>query len=125
MKKVLKFLLASTLLIAAFWYFKSHQPGANGVFLPCPVKLFTGFDCPGCGSQRAVHYLTNFEFSEAFSMNPLLVCALPYVLFGFAYKRIGLSEEVVYKIRRYGYGGPVVYLWFVVIIAFTIWRNWS
>ena len=45
----------------------------------CPVKWSTGFDCPGCGSQRAIHALLHGEFLRAFHENALLFFMIPFL----------------------------------------------
>lgn len=46
----------------------------------CPFKLITGLQCPGCGSQRALHALLMGHVGEAISYNFFLVFAAPYLL---------------------------------------------
>jgi hypothetical protein len=48
--------------------------------LRCPFKFLTGLDCPGCGIQRAIQHLLNFEIGDAIRENALLVFAIPYIL---------------------------------------------
>ncbi len=38
--------------------------------LPCLTKKFLGFDCMGCGLQRAALFLIKGEFANAFHMYP-------------------------------------------------------
>ena len=54
-----------------------HTSGSWGV---CPWLLLTGTSCPGCGSLRAVHDLTDGDVAAAASSNLLLVLALPVVV---------------------------------------------
>lgn len=54
--------------------------------LPCQTKKFLGFDCPGCGFQRAVQFFVNGDFWAAFKMYPALY---PLLLLGFV---IGLNR---------------------------------
>lgn len=50
-------------------------------FVPkCPFYWLTGWECPGCGSQRAIHQLLHLNFKAAFYYNPFLVISLPYVV---------------------------------------------
>lgn len=50
-------------------------------FPRCPFKMLTGFDCPGCGSQRAIHALIHGHLLQALRLNAFLICvALPYLL---------------------------------------------
>ena len=40
--------------------------------IPCMSKKFFGFDCMGCGTQRALLLILNGEFIEAFKMFPAI-----------------------------------------------------
>lgn len=49
-------------------------------FMPkCIFKSLTGFDCPGCGLQRALHALLHGKFSEAIRFNFFLIIAIPMI----------------------------------------------
>ncbi|MDE6133961.1 MAG: DUF2752 domain-containing protein [Muribaculaceae bacterium] len=69
---------AAAILVAVFvclWYYR-HDPSAE----PAPSCLFrtlTGFDCPGCGSQRALHALLHGRIAKAWSYNAFLFFAVP------------------------------------------------
>lgn len=47
--------------------------------LPCLHKKLFGFDCPGCGGQRALVFLLQGEFTKAFFMYPAIY---PLVILG-------------------------------------------
>lgn len=50
-------------------------------FMPrCPFKMITGLDCPGCGSQRALHDLLAGHPADAAAHNLILIPALIYLL---------------------------------------------
>lgn len=51
-----------------------NVPGSWGV---CPFRAATGLDCPGCGTLRAVHALTDGDVGAALSSNLLTVVMLP------------------------------------------------
>ncbi|SHI79224.1 Protein of unknown function [Mesonia phycicola] len=40
--------------------------------LPCLNKKLFGFECPGCGGQRALVMLLKGDFTEAFFMYPAI-----------------------------------------------------
>ncbi len=46
--------------------------GAEKYMIPCMNKQIFGFDCPGCGTQRAFVMVFNGEFSNAFHMFPAI-----------------------------------------------------
>lgn len=64
-------LAATAALAAAIVIYAVFDPAAN--FFPrCPVKMATGLDCPGCGTQRALHTLLHGNFAGALRFNALL-----------------------------------------------------
>nr|WP_221270987.1 DUF2752 domain-containing protein [Pedobacter sp. AK017] len=54
--------------IISVWSYLLDQ--ADVFFLPCPFKALTGFDCPGCGFQRAVLELLKGNLPESFQLYP-------------------------------------------------------
>jgi hypothetical protein len=56
-------------LLAAF------DPATSRLFPPCPFRLATGLECPGCGALRACHHLLHGDAIAAFRLNPLLFVA--------------------------------------------------
>ena len=67
-------------VIALSLYFL-FDPSTAGFFPPCPFKKVTGLDCPGCGSQRALHALLHLRLADAFRFNPLAFTAVPFLVY--------------------------------------------
>jgi|APEBP8051072974_1049382.scaffolds.fasta_scaffold01740_4 Protein of unknown function (DUF2752). len=44
--------------------------------LPCPIKHFTGVDCLGCGIQRSLKLLFEFNIIDSFKMYPPLIIGI-------------------------------------------------
>jgi hypothetical protein len=61
--------------VAAGVFFASHDPYATQILPPCPVLQLTGWQCPGCGSTRALYSLLHGDVAKAFAMNPLLLAS--------------------------------------------------
>lgn len=53
---------------------------------PCPIRLLTGWLCPGCGATHALAALLFAHWSEAWRDNPLVIALVPLVAAA-AYKR--------------------------------------
>ncbi|MFR9620963.1 MAG: DUF2752 domain-containing protein [Rikenellaceae bacterium] len=104
------------------WFF---SPLETGLYPRCVVLTLTGWECPGCGSQRALHELAHLRIGAAWGYNPLLVVAIPYLALGFivetAYRRKPSGWSAKLRTRLYGQRAIVVVL--VVIVAFAIVRN--
>lgn len=103
-----------------FYYL--FNPQSDRFLIKCPFKYFTGYDCPGCGSQRALHAALHGHFREAFSYNPLFIIALPYVLIGIFFEWFGLKHRFP-KTRKFLFGSTAIYLITAAIIGFVVIRN--
>ena len=80
-------------LIGAFLYFGT--PAGEAWWLKCPLFQLTGWQCPLCGLQRAVHALLHGDFLMAWHYNPALWILLPYVgvwLLGSCVERVARSR---------------------------------
>lgn len=54
---------------------------SHSAWLPqCPFHALTGWECPACGGQRALHALLHGRVGEALHFNLFLVVAVPYLL---------------------------------------------
>ena len=55
--------------------------GINDYMLPCLTKKYLGFDCLGCGMQRATAFFFKGEFVSAFKMYPAIYPLIALVVF--------------------------------------------
>jgi hypothetical protein len=108
-------------LFAGAVYLFSFEPGKNGFFPGCPFRFFTGIACPGCGSTRAMHQLLHGHLQAAFMLNPLFVIALP-ILFYLLLRHTALSFQGKTP-RPNAMPAAYIYLIFVVVVSFWIFRN--
>jgi len=56
------------------------NPESYGFFPKCPFFVLTGWQCPGCGTTRALHNVLHGHFGRAIAFNPILVLAVPFLL---------------------------------------------
>lgn len=103
--------------------YKYLDPTVVPIFPRCPFRLLTGYLCPGCGSQRAIHHLLNLDLAGAWQMNPLFVIALPYLALVLLLKPLSHRSPRCARLRDLllGYRASVVIL--VVILLFWVGRN--
>jgi len=67
--------------IGALFVLFAFDPAAHAWFPQCALKKLTGWSCPACGGQRALHALLHGEFAVAAKLNPLLlVLGIPALL---------------------------------------------
>lgn len=96
---------------------------AQYVFMPkCIFRMLTGWDCPGCGLQRAVHALLHGRFWEAVQYNYFLLLGIPYVL-AVMYMEWFTSGEKHLRLRRVLYHRYVLYAYVMLYLAWWVLRN--
>jgi hypothetical protein len=92
--------------------YTSYFLGIESYMLPCFTKQLWGFDCPGCGLQRAIVFLIQGEFGAAFEMYPAIYPML--FLLGF----IALDKLVSFKFSH------IITISLALITAGTIITNY-
>jgi hypothetical protein len=101
----------------------SFDPADTANFFPaCPFRFLTGYLCPGCGSQRAIHQLLHFNVAEAFALNPLLILSLPYIAGGFVFENIALTRSML-VVRKMLYGPIAIWVVAIVVVGYWVGRN--
>lgn len=71
---------APVLLVGALLLYYGVDP-SHADWLPrCWFHEWTGWQCPACGGQRALHSLLHGQVREAVGYNLFLVVAVPYLL---------------------------------------------
>ena len=79
MKANIKWLLVAVVLGAAVLLYLV-DPSATPLAPKCPLKMLTGWDCPGCGFQRAAHALLHGNVLEAWAYNRFLIFSFPFLI---------------------------------------------
>jgi hypothetical protein len=113
--------IIAVLLVAGGVYYL-FSPLESSFFPKCPFHSITGLDCPGCGSQRALHHLTHLEIKKAMFSNPLLIMAIPYIFTGIYFEYFGGKENYP-RIRRILFGKNAAVTILIVVLLFGIGRN--
>ena len=109
------------LLTAGAVYLFVFEPGRTGFFPPCLFRLVTGLTCPGCGTTRALHEILHGHFQDAFMLNPLLLLAIPFLLFAFL--RYSVTVLRGSTPRKNALPASYIYALFFIVVGFWIFRN--
>lgn len=119
-KKRLRALLiiAAVVFLIAFYYWA--DPNTSRLMPPCLFHKLTGFDCPGCGSQRMVHALLNGDFRAAWGFNPFLISLTPVILLYLVLDMFPAKFPRLFKVM---YSPVTITILLVSIVVWTILRN--
>jgi len=89
----------------------------------CSIKDYTGWDCPGCGGQRAVDAIIKGKFKDAFYYNQLIYFYLGVII----YMYVLFVENYILKnkrfMQRFGFSNTFAFLFVGIILFFFIIRN--
>ena len=86
-------------------WLKMHQ-------LPCPVRYYLHFDCPGCGLQRSTLALLRGDLLASWQLHPATVPLLLFLLFA--------ALHLKYKFPK----GNIVGIYGSIFIATIILSNY-
>ena len=102
-----------------FLYFV--KPGWDTIYPKCPTRVFTGLNCPGCGTLRALNSLLHLNFKEALKFNILAVVLSPFLIYGFVVYLV----DALFSKKLPEIFSNKIFLRVLIgfIIAFTILRN--
>jgi hypothetical protein len=112
-----------SLLFILILIYRNYDPADFAFFPKCPFLKVTGFTCSGCGSQRAIHQLLQFNIEEAIKSNLLVVLAIPYIVSGFLLQLCSPEKRSTYLIRNFLMGRNAAVVVLVTVLAFGIIRN--
>ena len=122
MTKIINIALILLFLGGLFPLYSYYNPSQHSFFVPCPFNYVTGYHCPGCGSQRAIHQLLHFNILGALRMNPLLVLSLPILFVGVGVQVWNYIFETQHRIKLF-YNNNFIYGYFIVVILYWVLRN--
>jgi hypothetical protein len=111
--------LAAMMLPAGAAVLYTFPPGTTPFYPPCLFHWLTGLHCPGCGATRCLHALLHGDVPQAVAYNPLMLAAIPIVMFAVA--RVTFAHWMgrsTASLPRWTY---VAVFW--TVLAFGLLRN--
>lgn len=107
------------LLVLGFIYY-ALDPASSTAFPRCTFLSLTGYKCPGCGSQRAIHALLNGDVVAAFKYNAMLLIALPWIgLCLFAESQRTRNPRLYQRLNA----PLLIWLFLITVLAWWLLRN--
>ncbi len=105
-----RWLAAISLAAAGAVILYRFDPVTAGFYPPCMFHLLTGWQCPGCGTTRALHHLLHGDVAGAFRLNAMLFVTFPVAALALVWRRFATHPVT---------GWAAV----VVTVAWSVLRN--
>lgn len=127
MKKYSKhiiFIAALILPLLVMYFYFAHFDAANDAEgRQCSILYITGLQCPGCGGQRALHYLLHGDVLMALRYNVLFVIGVPFLF----YLYYVVLQMYVLKSEKYRnkvvFSSRFAIIFLIVLLLYFILRN--
>lgn len=120
MKKILQAGLLVGIIALAVLFFLLN-PSEHQLFPRCVFHSLTGYYCPGCGSQRAIHNLLHLNIAGVISNNILFLPAVLVVAYHYSYPL--LNKKFGWKLPDILYKKYTPWIIFGIILLFWLLRN--
>lgn len=122
-KKIIFFCLVIIVFVPLVIIYGKLNPENSNLFPKCPFKILTSYECPGCGSQRAIHYLLNLKIGSAIKANALLVLSIPYVLLLIFTELLKSKTRFFMRLYNILYSSKAIWTVFLIIVFWWLARN--
>lgn len=120
MRRALIVLVTLFIAIMAGVVYFAYDPSQSQFFPRCVFLSLTGWQCPGCGSQRAIHALLHGDLASAWHYNAALLVALPVL----GVYLVGEIKRTTWPNYYRAISHPIViYIILGALIAWWIGRN--
>jgi hypothetical protein len=97
------------------------DPAKNAIFPKCAFHSLSGYYCPGCGSQRAIHSLLHLNISGVIGNNFLFLPAVLMIVYHYVHPLA--NRKFNWRLPNILYFKSTPWIIFAVIILFWILRN--
>lgn len=109
-------LIAAVTLIIIYGTFNPESK----FFPKCIFYVVTGWKCPGCGTQRAIHSLLIGDFSAALGYNAMMIFFLPVIAILWVAALVRLRYPRFYNAVN---SRPIILATLFIVVGWGILRN--
>jgi hypothetical protein len=85
---------AAIVAAAAAFVLYRFDPAQVSFYPQCVFHAVTGWQCPGCGTTRALHHLLHGDVAGAFRLNPMLFALAPFTAVSLRSRRFVMHPAV-------------------------------
>ncbi|MBO4242403.1 MAG: DUF2752 domain-containing protein [Clostridiales bacterium] len=95
----------------------------TGLGIPCPIRLITGWKCPGCGITTLFVRLAQGDIAGAYEANSFLLMTFPFLIVELIWAEYSSSRKVTVSKWAEGINIVAGIIYLVALIAFGVFRN--
>ncbi|MCF0244869.1 MAG: DUF2752 domain-containing protein [Bacteroidaceae bacterium] len=124
--KPINIILAVTIIVIATAFYYFYDPEKTTLIPRCVAYSVTGYRCPACGLQRALHQFLHGNISEALRYNYFLLLCIPYAalyVFALLLQHTRRYRTASVRITKTLYSATALKVFLALYIAWWIIRN--
>ncbi|MBD5193512.1 MAG: DUF2752 domain-containing protein [Bacteroidales bacterium] len=121
--RIIVAVVAVAAVVAMVALYSRFDPTSTWWMPRCPSKMITGFDCPGCGSQRAIHALLHGDVAGAVRYNFMIFPAMTMVALLLVAQLGRHRWRAMGRMHNLLNSTPVILTVLVVMIVWWVVRN--
>jgi len=119
--KIILIMVGVLVGVLLLWLYYNVNPSGQSFIPKCPFHSITGYHCPGCGSQRALHDFLHGNFIAGFKHNVLIgIAVLVFLYKGFILIRSYFFPQ---KTKNLLYHPKTAWFILILVLSFWILRN--
>ncbi|MBN1971699.1 MAG: DUF2752 domain-containing protein [Candidatus Delongbacteria bacterium] len=114
--KIIKISIVFVVIGSVLYVYYALDPIRDSIFPPCMFHQLTGFYCPGCGTQRALHSILHGKILSGVILNPLPVLLLFLIILFYIKNRYNMYNKSFLT----GMQSKIIV---IVVMLYTVIRN--
>lgn len=123
MKKYIIVVISVLVLTLILIMYYNYEESDSGWSVQCGLYQATGLYCPGCGGQRALHYLLHGQIGKALRYNLLFVAGIPFFIYlYYVLVRVYLLKGK-YNAQSFIFSKNFAIIFLLIFLVYFVLRN--
>lgn len=123
MKKYIIIIISAIALSFMLIMYYNYEESDSGWSIQCGVYQVTGLYCPGCGGQRAFHYLLHGEIGKSLRYNALFIVSIPFFLYLYYILVSVYLLKGKYNAKGFLFSKNFAIIFLLILFVYFILRN--
>ena len=123
MKKYIIIVISIIILALVLIMYYNYEESNSAWSVQCSLYHVTGLYCPGCGGQRAFHYLLHGEMNKSLRYNALFIMSIPFFLYLYYIMVRVYLKKGKYNAKGFLFSKNFAIVFLLILVVYFILRN--